>query len=90
IVLGNYLGKIKPNWFMGIRTPWTLSSEVVWNKTHRMGGRLFIILGLTLMIVPWLPALWGMILLFSGIILLVLGTFIYSYIAYRQEKSLDK
>ncbi|PKM86989.1 hypothetical protein CVU83_03590, partial [Candidatus Falkowbacteria bacterium HGW-Falkowbacteria-2] len=35
LVMGNYFGKIKRNWFVGIKTPWTLSSENIWNKTHR-------------------------------------------------------
>lgn len=41
IVLGNYLPKTRQNWFLGIRTPWTLSSEYTWEKTHRLAGRLF-------------------------------------------------
>ena len=39
---GNYLGKARPNFFLGIRTPWTLSSDLSWEKTHRMLGRLFV------------------------------------------------
>ena len=42
IVIGNYLPKTRSNWLIGIRTPWTLSSEITWEKTHRMGGRLFL------------------------------------------------
>lgn len=45
VVIGNYMGKLKQNWLFGIRTPWTLSSEAVWNKTHRLGGKLFIVAG---------------------------------------------
>jgi len=41
-VAGNYLGKARPNFFMGVRTPWTLSSDLSWEKTHRMLGRLFV------------------------------------------------
>lgn len=41
IVLGNYLGKFPKNFFVGIRTPWTLASDEVWNRTHRLGGWLF-------------------------------------------------
>jgi uncharacterized membrane protein len=41
MVIGNYLGKSRSNWFAGVRTPWTLSSEYSWNKTHRLGGWLF-------------------------------------------------
>jgi len=39
---GNYLGKARPNFFIGVRTPWTLSSDLSWDKTHRMLGRLFV------------------------------------------------
>lgn len=39
---GNYLGKVRPNFFIGIRTPWTLSSDLSWEKSHRMLGRLFV------------------------------------------------
>lgn len=46
IILGNYMGKIRPNYFMGIRTPWTLEDPVVWRKTHRLGGPTFILAGL--------------------------------------------
>lgn len=46
IILGNYMGKIRPNYFMGIRTPWTLEDPVVWQKTHRVGGPIFILTGL--------------------------------------------
>lgn len=86
IVLGNYLAKTKNNWFMGIRTPWTMSSENVWNKTHRLGSKLFIIFGLIIMIAPLLPETIGMILFFGWVLILLIGTFGYSYWAYRQEK----
>lgn len=46
LCIGNYLPKVKQNYTMGIKTPWTLSDEVVWNKTHRLGGILFVILGI--------------------------------------------
>jgi uncharacterized membrane protein len=40
--IGNVLGKLRSNFFVGIRTPWTLSSEHVWDQTHRWAGRLFV------------------------------------------------
>jgi len=86
IVLGNYMGKIKPNWFMGIRTPWTLSSEEVWNKTHRLGGKIFILGGILMASMGFLPIVWRMPLFFIIIALMVFGTFVYSYLAYLQEK----
>jgi uncharacterized membrane protein len=45
MVLGNYLPRIRSNWWMGIRTPWTLESETVWRETHRLGGRTFVVSG---------------------------------------------
>lgn len=46
IILGNYLGKMRRNFFLGIRTPWTLASAEVWNRTHRVGGYVFVAAGL--------------------------------------------
>ena len=46
IVIGNYLPKSKSNFFYGIKTPWTHSSEVSWRKTHRLGGKLFVVAGI--------------------------------------------
>ena len=46
LVLGNYFGKIRKNFFIGIRTPWTLASDEVWRRTHHLGGWLFVIGGL--------------------------------------------
>jgi uncharacterized membrane protein len=48
MVLGNYMGKIKSNFFLGFRTPWTLSSDLSWNKTHRLAGWIFVLFGLCL------------------------------------------
>jgi uncharacterized membrane protein len=50
VVIGNYLPKAKSNFFYGIKTPWTLSSEISWKKTHRLGGRLFVVSGLAIIL----------------------------------------
>ncbi len=50
IVIGNYMPKMPQNWFLGIRTPWTISSEVVWKKTHILGGWLFMVSGVIYLI----------------------------------------
>jgi uncharacterized membrane protein len=47
--LGGMMGKIRPNWFVGIRTPWTLSSKAAWVKTHRLGGFLMVAAGILTM-----------------------------------------
>lgn len=86
ILLGNYMGKIKSNWFVGIRTPWTLSSEEVWNKTHRAGGKVFILGGILMMPMYFIPASFRMPLFFIIIALIILGTVGYSYVVYRDEQ----
>ena len=48
VVIGNYLPTVRPNYLMGIRTPWTLASDLSWVRTHRVGGRIFVIEGLAL------------------------------------------
>ncbi len=86
IILGNYLSKIKKNWFMGIRTPWTLSSENVWNKTHRVGGWFFIIFGVIIILAPNLQPDLALYVFIGGALLATLGSFVYSYFVWRQEK----
>jgi uncharacterized membrane protein len=86
ILLGNYMGKIKKNWFVGIRTPWTLSSENVWNKTHRLGGKLFVLFGLILIVTPFLTKVVGITLFIFGLILITIVPMAYSYLLYRQEQ----
>lgn len=56
VVVGNLMGKIRPNWFVGIRTPWTLSSQTAWSSTHRVGGWVFVGMGLVVMAAGTLPA----------------------------------
>ena len=50
IILGNYFKIIKPNYFIGIRTPWTLESESVWKQTHMLGGKLWFIGGIIIVL----------------------------------------
>jgi len=53
VFLGNYMQSVKPNYFIGIRTPWTLENETIWRKTHVLGGRIYFIAGLLVMILPF-------------------------------------
>ncbi|MFH1522193.1 MAG: SdpI family protein [Patescibacteria group bacterium] len=86
IILGNYMGKIKPNWFMGIRTPWTLSSEDVWNKTHRFGGKMFILGGVLMSLMYFIPVSLRMWLFGIILAIILLGTVGYSYFLFLKEK----
>lgn len=87
IVMGNYMGKLKKNWFIGVRTPWTLSSEEVWNKTHRFSGKIFILSGVLMIINGWIPSpSWSLSIFIINIAVLLIGTIGYSYWAYLQWK----
>src|SRR5688572_15403652 len=69
VVIGNLLPRARPNWFVGIRTPWTLSSDRVWEKTHRFGGRMFVAGGILLTIAGFLWAQWAYAVLVTVIAL---------------------
>lgn len=86
MILGNYLGKIRSNFFIGIRSPWTLSSEVSWYKTHRLGGWLFFILGLiTLINVIFWNSKRAFIILITGVLICAIVPTIYSYFVWKSD-----
>ncbi|MDO1528019.1 SdpI family protein [Fulvimonas sp. R45] len=81
MVLGNYMGKLRKNFFVGIRTPWTLSSDAVWERTHRMGGWLFMLGGLVAVVATLAGAPWWIAL--SALIAAALLPVAYSFWIYR-------
>jgi uncharacterized membrane protein len=83
ILIGNYLGKLRRNFWAGIRTPWTLTNSIVWERTHRLGGWLFVAAGVLDIIMAFVAPLrlWGMLVL---ILLLVVILFVYSYVVYQR------
>ena len=83
IFIGNYLGKVRRNFWAGIRTPWTLSSEVVWERTHRLGGWLFVAVGLLGIVMSFVPFLrvWGLVVL---LIVIAIFLTIYSAVLYSR------
>jgi uncharacterized membrane protein len=88
VVIGNLLPRARPNWFIGIRTPWTLSSDRVWEKTHRFGGRIFVVGGLVSILASLFFPDWGHIILFAVILLCSAGALVYSYFEWRREQSM--
>jgi len=87
IVIGNLLPRCRPNWFVGIRTPWTLSSDRVWEKTHRFGGRLFVAAGFFIAIAALFWAQWVHVVLVTSILLATAAVLIYSYLEWKREQS---
>lgn len=86
IMIGNYMPQIKSNFFMGIRTPWTLSSEKVWTKTHLLGGYTFVIGGLLFIIGLFLPVPLNFYFPIVGVCIAGLIPVIMSFIWFKQEK----
>jgi immunity protein, SdpI family len=85
LVLGNFMSKIRPNWFVGVRTPWTLSSKLSWDKTHRLAGWVFIFSGVLFAIAAVINAVWMSVTSFVVLMAGTLWTIIYSYLVYRSD-----
>lgn len=94
IILGLFFKKIKRNRFMGIKTPWTLRSESVWNKTHKLAGKIWVAGGFLAILLGFILDKKLNITLFfviTGVIVFV--PIIYSYIVFKgekHEKSIEK
>ena len=83
ILIGNYLPKIPRNFFFGIRVPWTLASEIVWKKTHIMGGWVFVLAGLLMMILSFSKiTLFITVMISTGIILVF--SILYPFFLYKK------
>ncbi len=85
IAIGFMLRKAKRNFFIGIRTPWTLSSDSVWDKTHQLGSILFMISGASAIIGGFFGGTTAFWLMFVPLIGSSIFLVIYSYILYRDE-----
>lgn len=84
---GNYITTVRPNFFVGIRTPWTLMNETVWRKTHQLAGRVWVggsIVGAILLML--VPTAWQIPVLLMVVGVLIVIPAVYSYIVFRQEK----
>lgn len=85
--LGHLMKKARPNWFIGIRTPWTLSSETVWNATHQRVGMLFkVSSGVTLAGIFMRNSTVTFIFLIAPLLLVSFYAAFYSYLEYRKER----
>ena len=80
VVIGNVLVTVRSNFLFGVRTPWTLSSDLAWDRTHRVVGRLFVVGGF-LMVILALTAdmLWVIAVMLGFVVVVVLVAVIYSY-----------
>jgi len=85
VLIGSVLGKVRPNWFVGIRTPWTMSSKISWVRTHRLGGWLFMALGVLFAATGTFKlGSFGFVVI-GAVIAVVVILFGYSYVVWRDD-----
>jgi uncharacterized membrane protein len=84
--LGSLMPYLHRNWFVGIRTPWTLSSDSVWAKTHKLGGLLFQAAGVLILIATFAPVGIRIWLIVGPLVVAILWSVVYSYVIYERER----
>jgi uncharacterized membrane protein len=92
VIIGNQLGKSRSMYMVGIRTPWTLASEEVWIKTHRLGGKLMIAAGLATLaagLLP-LPGTGRPVMVIGAIAVAAVVPIVYSFLLWRRERRADQ
>jgi uncharacterized membrane protein len=88
LLIGNLFGRIRPNYFVGLRTPWTLNSEEVWMKTHRLTGKLWVGGTLIMLLLIWFIPMQLFSYFFTGFILvIVIIPVIYSWKIYKKVEN---
>jgi uncharacterized membrane protein len=87
VIIGNYLGRVEPNWFMGVRTPWTLSSDKVWRTTNRTAGWMLVGAGVLSMAAAFLPSVAVGPLLGVTAGTVAVTAMVQSYVLWKREQS---
>lgn len=85
VILGNYMTQLRYNYFIGIRLPWTLASETVWRKTHRVGGIAMMLLGLILVLTSFIRGSISAVIFGVSLFSFIFFTFLYAYLEYKKE-----
>ncbi len=88
LILGNQFSRIRPNYFVGLRTPWTLNNTEVWTKTHRLAGRVWVAATLLMMVLVWFLPLDVFVSLFIVYIVVIVA--IPAVYSWKLHKSLEK
>ncbi len=87
MVIGNMMPKFRQTWFCGIKNAWTLSSERVWTRTHRLGGRLYFAAGAAMVVGAFFPPRVGFVLMVTVTVAVTLVATVMSYVWFRQEQA---
>jgi uncharacterized membrane protein len=87
LIIGNFMGQFRHNYFVGIKTPWTLDNEEVWQRTHRMGSKLWVAGGLICLLLSPVNASWAAVVFFTTIMIMAIAPIVYSYLIFAKIKS---
>ena len=87
VVIGNVMPRMRSNWWFGVRTPWTLSNDRVWARTHRLAGFSMTAAGLVMIASAFiLPARLGLPVLIAATVAATIGPAVYSYLTWKREQ----
>ncbi|WP_409016707.1 SdpI family protein [Anaerostipes caccae] len=86
IFIGNLLPKTKHNYFIGIRTPWTLADEQNWFRTHRIAGKIWVLGGLIVALTALAPESFQVPVFLTVLAVMVVTPFVYSYTEFRKKR----
>ncbi|MEW6771452.1 MAG: SdpI family protein [Bacillota bacterium] len=84
VITGNVMGQIRPNFFVGIRVPWTLANEEVWRRTHRLASKVWVIGGLICLALAPVRAPWGTQAFVACLAVMAIVPLVFSYLIYRK------
>lgn len=87
LIMGNVMGQVRSNYFLGFRTPWTLASERVWRKIHRLIGFGLVLVGMLFFALMFFSQPWALLFPLIIMFLVFVGGFIYSYLEYKKGKA---
>ncbi len=84
-IVGNYMNSMKPNYFIGVRTPWTLENPEVWKRTHRLTSKLWVVTGIGMIALAFFPSLMkSAITIIILITILAVIPILYSYLVFKK------
>jgi uncharacterized membrane protein len=86
VLLGNLLPRARSNFIMGIRTPWTLSSDAVWTRSHRVGGYALVAAGLLTIAGAFVPRPWGVGVAVTSAVVAAFLPVVYSYVIWSRDR----
>lgn len=86
VLLGNLLPRARSNFIMGIRTPWTLSSDAVWTRSHRVGGYAMVAAGLLTIAAAFVPQPWGVGVAVTSAVVAAFLPVVYSYVIWSRDR----